>query len=265
MTLNTCPRCKRRTEDGCDSWCPGVPEMIETPGPAPVTVRWIEPSIQPTAQEGDKGRRFRADVQTVVLDRSATKLAKPGTSCEVLAVDDNPPPVKRKPSKPKPSPNPAAVAERSCEKCGASLAGRHAYTRFCSNACRKSAQYVRLKGQAGEKVTSSRGLAPKDCAKCGDQFQPYRSSSRYCSSRCRKNAGNAKRSEWFAAYHRKQRREKALAEAGATAETRICCDCGKPKPIGLFRPAHGHGRRKDCIDCHGAKVIAGKARKRGAA
>lgn len=43
LTADVCSRCKKREVDGHDNWCPQTAELIETPGPGALVVRFFQP------------------------------------------------------------------------------------------------------------------------------------------------------------------------------------------------------------------------------
>jgi phage N-6-adenine-methyltransferase len=68
---------------------------------------------------------------------------------------------------------------RSCEACGASLAGRSARARFCGATCRS---------RAHRRPEAPGPALWRRCGACGERFEAPTRRRRWCSSRCRKRA-----------------------------------------------------------------------------
>lgn len=206
-----CPRCKRRPQDGHDSWCDGSPETFDNPGPAPVTVRYVAPSYAPPAPKP------RPDFAKLAAEQAAKKQAAAAEKLAAKLKTQAAKAAKAAKAKPKPKSVPSRVsvepkqvqAHPACGHCRGPIIGRHKAARYCSQTCSNAASFQRLKAR--------RAGPPRmiPCGHCGKSFTAKKATNKFCSRQCYRRA-------WTDA--EVARRREQMGQALACR----CQQCGKP-------------------------------------
>lgn len=240
-----CPRCKRRPQDGHDSWCSGVPEVIETPGPAPVTVRYTTPSYTPPppkVQRIDRAAVVAAKRQAAAAEKLAAKLAEQAAKAAKSKAKPAPKPVEAAP--------PQTKTQTACRQCNAPIIGRHPTALYCSSTCSNAAAFQRLMARTGRQPSE---IA---CGHCGKTFTATKRTNKYCGRQCYKRA-------WVAAEVAKRRERlgqelaKCCKQCGGKLKAKLvtrqfCTDACQQQH---WRNVNGKGPKPKCCQTCGGEFM----------
>jgi len=234
----SCPRCKRRPQDGCDSWCPGHVEPTHTPGASPLVIRYTQPSyVEPAPRPKREPEPVKATTDEVLRKLAAKK--KPAKVKRAPAVKGRPKPRKSR-AKPRTEGTPGI-----CEfvKCGGPIIGKRPGTRYCSVRCVKAAHYERTHGYTTPETAT--------CQDCSETYKPNSTTQLRCEP-CRKRAMYEQNRD----AKRRHKRAKMLAKEPeiSTEPEKHCGECDTTKAAAEFGRTWVGGRMKLCRLCHGKRL-----------